>query len=1226
MDAESFTPRVLPRGRVSFPVIELSRYAFESLRTDEEFNLYRSRRNVGLSSFAKATEDKSAEAREDVGSASLVPGPPDEEGPSSVLVLTPVLQQAKPGTIKRLEHEYSLRDQLDPDWAVRPLTLIRRHGRPVLVCEDPGGESLSHFVGQPMEIPRFLRLAIRLTAGLSKLHSRGLIHKDIKPANILVDPAIGAVWLTGFGIASRLPRERQMIEPAEVIAGTLAYMAPEQTGRMNRSIDSRSDLYSVGVTFYEMLTGVLPFQASDPLELIHCHIARRPAPPCERLPEIPTILSAIVMKLLEKTGEERYQTAAGLEADLKRCLAEWEPNQRIAPFQLGSDDIPDQLRIPEKLYGRDVECQILLNAFDRVVSSGIPELVLVSGYSGIGKSSVVNELHKAIVLPRGIFISGKFDQQKQDVPYATLAQAFAGLVRQILAQSEEEVSCWRNAIAEAAGPNGQLLVNLIPELELVIGPQLPLPEIAPHEAQNRFDTVLRRFIAAFAQKEHPLALFLDDLQWLDTASLKLLQQLVTHEDVSYLLLIGAYRSNEITPSHPLRLTLNQLRETEAIIHEILLLPLTIDDVTHLVADSLRCKPEQVRAMAELVHEKSGGNPFFAIQFLTALADEHLLQFDSSLGHWTWDLERSFSKNYTDNVVDLMVEKLNRLPKRTQEILKMLACLGNQAESTTLQLVHSGSEPLHADLWDAIRAGFVLSSGGFYKFLHDRVQEAAYSLITEDQRPGVHLRIGQLLLAHTRSDQLEEKIFEIVNQLNRGAALIGSPEQKLRLADLNLIAGRRAKASAAYDSALNYFSFGAEIAGSDIWENRRELAYQLGYERAESEFLNRNFTEALSQFHALLAHAGTKLEKANIYRVMVDIYTTTVEIDKAIICGLEALRLFGINIPAHPDREDVAAEYDTIWKNLDDRSIGDLINLPLMTEAEMKAAMALLVILFAPCIATDRNLLLLCCCRMVNMSIRHGNSDGSVMAYGYLGMNLGPFFGNYRQGFEFGRLGHDLAEQRGFVAYRAKVNFIIGAFISFWHQPLETSIEHLRTAFKTAVAEGDLNFASYSCDHLVSQTLVAGEPLDEVYRKSEPLLDFTRRSQFDPSSQIIIRTQRFVDAMRGRTNTINSLSSADFDQAAYEQFMDQYGWPSVTCIYYIMKLQLHVMCGDYEGAISARGKAKRLLWTSLGMIHEAEYWFYSALSLAGYCEKAAPELRQECFEELIVCQKKIDEWA
>jgi len=596
-------------------------------------------------------------------------------------------------------------------------------------------------------------------------------------------------------------------------------------------------------------------------------------------------------------------------------------------------------------------------------------------------------------------------------------------------------------------------------------------------------------------------------------------------------------------------------------HEILLGALTIADVTHLIADTLRCKPELVRPLAGLVHEKSGGNPFFAIQFLTALADEHLLKFDSSLGRWTWDLERSFSKNYTDNVVDLMMGKLNRLPERTQEVLKLLACLGNQAEVTTLQLVHSDSEPLHADLWDAIRAGFVLSSGGFYKFLHDRVQEAAYSSIAEDRRPGIHLRIGQLLLAHTRSDELEEKIFEIVNQLNRGAALIGSPEQKLQLAELNLIAGTRAKASAAYDSALNYFSVGAELAGSGIWENRHELAFQLGYERAESEFLNRDFTEALSQFHALLSHAGTKLEKANIYRAMIDIYTTTVEIEKAITCGLEALRLFGINVPAHPDREDVAAEYDAIWKNLGDRSIGDLINLPLMTEAEMKAGMALLVILFAPCIATDRNLLLLCCCRMVNMSIRHGNSDGAVMAYGYLGMNLGPFFGNYRQGFQFGKLGHDLVEQRGFIAYRAKVNFIIGAFISFWRQPLEKSIEHLRTAFKTAAAEGDLNFASYSCDHIVSQTLVAGEPLDEVYRKSEPLLDFTRRSQFDPSSQIIIRTQRFVHAMWGRTETITSLSSADFDQAAYEQFMDRYGWPSVTCIYYIMKLQLHVMCGD-----------------------------------------------------------------
>ncbi len=695
-------------------MIELSRYVFETLRKDGEFALYRGRRDEEL---------------------------------SAVLIVAPISEYPALKNIKRLEDEYSLRDELGPDWAVRPLALTRHEGRTTLVLEDSGGELLEGVLGQPMELSRFLRFGVGLTAALGKLHQRDLIHKDIKPANILVNSRTFAVWLTGFGIASRVPRERQSPEPPEVIAGTLAYMAPEQTGRMNRSIDSRSDLYSLGITFYEMLTGVLPFKASDPMEWIHCHVARQPPSLSERLERIPESISALVMKLLAKTAEERYQTAAGVEADLRRCLAEWESLGEIETFPLGKDDVPDRLLIPEKLYGRDPECKALLAAFDRIVASGIPELVLVSGYSGIGKSSVVNELHKAIVLPRGIFISGKFDQHRRDIPYSTFAQAFRGLVRQILSKSEGEVNQWRDAMLGAVGTNGQLVVNLIPELELLIGKQSPLPELTPQEAQNRFDAVLRRFIGAFARKEHPLALFLDDLQWMDPASLKLLEQLVTHPEIRHLLVIGAYRDNEVTADHPLTLTLDAIRRTQATLIEIVLQPLSLEDVNQVLGDALRCEAAQAKALAELLQEKTGGNPFFAIQFLGALAEEHLLEFDACAALWRWDVERIRAKAFTDNVVDLMVGKLQRLSRATQEALKQLACLGNSAEMATLTTVLGDSqEEAGAALFEAIQAGLVLRVGTSYKFLHDRVQEAAYALVPEDERVRLHLRIGRRLIS------------------------------------------------------------------------------------------------------------------------------------------------------------------------------------------------------------------------------------------------------------------------------------------------------------------------------------------------------------------------------------------------------------------------------------------------------------------------------------------------
>src|ERR1700687_2143711 len=555
---------------------------------------------------------------------------------TSVLAVLPAAEHPTPATLDRLAREYGLKDELDGAWAVRPLELVRERGRTMLVLEDTGSEPLHRVLGPPMEVRSFLSLAISIAAALTQVHRRGLVHKDIKPANILVNRTTGEVKLTGFGIASRLPRERQAPAPPESIAGTLAYMAPEQTGRMNRSIDVRSDLYALGVTLYQMLTGSLPFTAADPMEWVHCHIARKPVPPSERLETVPAAVSALILKLLAKSAEERYQTAAGLERDLRRCLAAWETQHRIQAFPLGRHDTPDRLLIPEKLYGREREIETLLAAFGRVVTSGRRELVLVSGYSGIGKSAVVNELHKALVPRRGLFASGKFDQYKRDIPYATLGQDFQSLVRSLLTRSEAELGRWRDALREALDLNGQLIVNLVPELQLVIGKQPPVADLPPQDAQNRFQMVFRNFLGVFARKEHPLALFLDDLQWLDAATLDLLEHLVTHPEVSHLLLVGAYRDNEVSPSHPLLRTLEAIRKAGARVQEISLAPLIREDLERLIADTLSCTPGRAAPLARLVHEKTGGNPFFAIQFISALAEEGLLRFDHDATRWRWE--------------------------------------------------------------------------------------------------------------------------------------------------------------------------------------------------------------------------------------------------------------------------------------------------------------------------------------------------------------------------------------------------------------------------------------------------------------------------------------------------------------------------------------------------------------------------------------------------------------
>ncbi|MDB6043847.1 MAG: multi-sensor signal transduction multi-kinase [Gammaproteobacteria bacterium] len=1146
-------------------------------------------------------------------------------GESLAPILLVTAEETSLAGLKRLEHEYALRAELDVAWAARPVALSRYHGHLTLVLEDPGGEPLDRQLGRPLEISEFLRIAIPLTVALRRVHERGLIHKDIKPANVLVNVASGRVWLTGFGIAAHVPRERQAAEAPEVIAGTLAYMAPEQTGRMNRSIDARSDLYSLGVTFYEMLTGTLPFSAADPMEWVHCHIARQPTPPGERA-LIPGRMSAIVMKLLAKTAEERYQSAAGVEADLRKCLAAWESGARIDPFPLATQDALDRLLIPERLYGRERETEALLTSFDRVVADGTPELVLVSGYSGIGKSSVVHELHKVLVPPRGLFASGKFDQYQRNIPYATLAQAFKSVVRSLLGRSEVELRCWREALREAVGPNGQLIVNLIPELELVIGPQRPVPDLPPRDAQNRFRMVFRHFLGVFARREHPLALFLDDLQWLDAATLDLLEHLITHSEVRHLLLVGAYRDNEVGPAHPLMRTLEAIRKTDARMREIVLAPLRLEDVDRLVADALHCELARAQPLAQLVQGKTGGNPFFAIQFFSALAEEGLLAFDPGARAWQWDMDRIRARNYSDNVVDLMAEKLKRLSPTTQEVLEQFACLGNVAAIDILTLVHGSSEATtHAALWEAVQAGLVFRLDSTYKFLHDRIQQAAYSLIPQERRADVHLALGRVLMASMTADQLAEHLFDVANQLNRGNAPFIDRNEKTQVATLDLRAGRKAKASAAYASACAYLAAGVALLDERDWGRQYELTFSLGLERAECELLSGHFDKAEQLIGELLPRAASKVDQAAVYQVKVLLHTVKSENPQAVASALTCLRLFGIDLPAHPTVEQVQAEYETVWQTLNGRPIESLIDLPLMTDPELRAAMQVLSVLSSPAYFTDFHLFCLQVCRMVSISMQHGTSGASAHAYSYCGFMLGLVFHRYAEGYRFAKLACDLVEKHGFIAYGAKVYHAMG-LVGFWTQPIGSAIDFMRAAFRTATETGDLTTACYSVHRSVTSLLLRNDPLDDVWRESERALDFAREAKYDDVADIIRSQQRFIATMQGRTTTFSSFSDSQFDEAAFEAQLTGERMALMICWYWILKLKARFLSGDYAEALAAADKAKPLLSASAAQIQLLDYFYYAALTVASCYERASADKQQGWRELLRTHQEQLREWG
>ncbi|MDB5763298.1 MAG: hypothetical protein JWQ21_2293, partial [Herminiimonas sp.] len=847
------------------------------------------------------------------------------------LLKVPITKHTLPAQWSRFQREYDALQSQDIPGLIKSIALVNDNGQPAMVLEHVAGESLESVLNRRrLDLPTCVRLASELAGILAGLHAAHIIHRDIRPVNFMLDTQ-QQLRLPDLSLAAFDMQEVAM--PGNDLPGDWAYVSPEQTGRMHRPLDYRTDFYSLGITLYRMLTGRLPFAAGDPLEWTHCHIARSPPSPRDSAPEVPQPVSDIVMRLLAKLPEDRYQSARGLQADLDRCLAQWQTSGRIESFPLGLYDVSDYFHIPHKLYGRDQETAALHAAFRRMAATGQPALVTVSGYSGIGKSSLVHELQRPIVHERGYFISGKFDQYQRDIPYATITQAFRELVQQLLAESEARIAGWRQQMQAAVGANGRLIVEVLPQVELIIGPQAPVPALPPTEAQHRLRMVFRQFIAVFTSNEHPLVLFLDDLQWIDAASLTLIEHLLTHPDTRYLLLIGAYRDNEVGAAHPLVTSIDAIRQGGAAVTDIGLAPLAVAHLNQLMADTLHAPPVSCEPLTRMVCERTEGNPFFFTQFLDALHTEGLLQHDAQHRAWQWDLDQIKAKDFADNVVDLMVGKLRQLPAHAQEALQLAACLGNKFDLRHLALV-SGQAEVEQHLAAAMRERLIVRTDGSGKFLHDRIQQAAYSLIPEEQRTEVHLRIGRVLLAGMAADELAAHLFDVANQFNRGAALLAERDEKAQVAAIDLRAGRKAKASAAYASACTYLAAGMALLDDSDWACRYELIFSLWLERAECEFLSGNFEVAELLIAELLLRSASKTDKAAAYHLQVEICEVKSENRRAVDNALKCLRLFDIEMSAQPSRGQVQAEYEKLGQNLGERTIESLIDLPLMSNPEM----------------------------------------------------------------------------------------------------------------------------------------------------------------------------------------------------------------------------------------------------------------------------------------------------
>ncbi|NQE32790.1 trifunctional serine/threonine-protein kinase/ATP-binding protein/sensor histidine kinase [Microcoleus asticus] len=1163
-------------------------------------------------------------------------------------------------------NQYIIAKNLELPGSVKAYSLETYQNHYALVMEDFGGISLSSYLAnlasasnEPLEglpVNEFLPVAIQIANALDGLYRHRVIHKDLKPANILINPVSKEVKLIDFSIASLLPRETQEIQNPNVLEGTLPYISPEQTGRMNRGIDYRTDFYSLGVTFYELLTGKLPFQTDDPMDLVHCHLAKQPLAASRVNNSVPSVLSEIVSKLMAKNAEGRYQSALGLKYDLETCLSQWQETGALTNFKIGQRDLCDRFIIPEKLYGRESEVFSLLAAFDRV-SAGSTEMMLVAGFSGIGKTAVVNEVHKPIVRQRGYFIKGKFDQFQRNLPFSAFVQAFRDLMGQLLSETDAKVEQCRLEILAALGDSVGAIIEVIPELERIIGPQPPVPELSGSAAQNRFNLLFEKFIKVFTTKEHPLVIFLDDLQWADSASLKLIQLLMSATEHRYLLLIGAYRDNEVFPAHPLMLTLSEIQKTEAKVNTITLAPLARTDVNSLVADTLTCSTALALPLTELVYQKTKGNPFFSTQFLKSLHEDGLIEFNCEARYWQCDISRVRTLALTDDVVEFMALQLRKLPSKTQSVLKLAACIGNQFDLATLAIVDENSPVETASaLWKALQEGLILPISEIYKFyqaegnsesvigngqefdhlsithdqlpkykfLHDRVQQAAYSLIPDDQKQATHYQIGQLLLQQISAEAREDRIFEIVNQLNHGTALITQPTQRQELAQLNLIACRKAKTSTAYQAAHEYATVGLSLLGENTWQQQYEMTLALYELAAEVAMLNGNF-EAMEQFIDIVIQQARSLpKKVNVYCIRIQSHISQSKLTSAIAIAQPVLQQLGVTFPETPTPSDIQQEIQQIEELIGEREIADLVHLPEMTDAEKLGTLKIINIIIPAAYLTGSALYPLLNSLSVKLSIQYGNTSTSALGYATYGNILCNFL-QIDTGSQFGSLALQIISKLDAKASKTDVLMILGIFIVPRKSHIKETLPLLQEGYTSALEFGNLVLAGYNghtfClnSFWCSQSLATLE--QDICAYCHSLMQL---NQLTTANYCRIYWQPVLNLL-GFAEHTTLLSGKALEETEFLQQLESANDGYGLYIFHLYKLMLCFLFGEIEPAKNHAIEVRRYFMAGAGLVTEPVFYLYdSLLTLA----QLNPQLdaASEALDGVIENQTKLQQWA
>ncbi len=1147
--------------------------------------------------------------------------------------------------ILRFENELKILRSLDSEGVLKVIDYEEYCQKRVIVFENFEGEPIGNIISEKgIPIGEFLQLAIQITEILARIHDAKIIHKDVSPSNILLNQLTGEIRIIDFGSSTSLSREIPSVLSPNFFEGTLSYISPEQTGRMNRLIDYRTDFYSLGATLYHLLMGTPPFESDDPLELIHAHIAKIPIAPHAIDKSIPTSVSEIIMKLLAKNAEDRYQTCRGLITDLENCRHQWKMFGKIEPFTPAQKDFSGRLQPFQKLYGLEDEIDFLIGEFEEV-NKGKNKLIFIAGYSGIGKTSLVREIHRPIALRKGFFISGKFDQLQKDMPYHALAEALKELVQYFLTESDEKVQFWKIKLLDALGPNAQIVIDLIPELEIIIGPQPPIPVFGPAETQNRFNLVFQNFIKVFCEPEHPLVIFLDDLQWADSASLKLVQLLAADRKIKHLLIIGAYRDNELEQSNPLVNLFNTL-QSEGIEYSLLnLRPLESKHIHQWISETLCAPQDQILGLVDLVLQKTGGNPFFTAMFLNSLYAEKHLKFDFENQIWQWNLSQIQQLNITDNVADLLTKKIRRFSDDTLQLLKISSCVGNQFLIETLSAISDKSlGECTKLLQEPITEGILMPVGESYfpmkqackqspervsnifRFSHDKIRDFIYSMIEPEYCKTIHFKVGQYLFENTPLNRQPLIIFEIVNQLNLGSDLVSSDEKRIELALLNLKAGKKAKASAAYESALDYFQAGIKILPETQWNDHYEITLSLYIGAAESSYLSGRYDHMENFSCAVLKKAGNLLDQIKVFEIKIQALNAQYKLKEAISTARYALELLGVKIPKRVNNRHITMKYVMTRLMIAGKKVENLSKYAQMRDPSRLAAMRIMMSVITPAYFADPLFLRFIVLKMVQYSLKYGNASESTVSYSFYGMILCGIIGDINVGHSFGTLALELIQRSGTNAFRARTNVMVYAFIHHWKAHLQETIEPFEQAYRAGLETGDLEYASFSMFFLSFYSFVSGKKLyqveDLMVKNSDAIKHLKHESAFHMHE---IYRQTIVN-LQGKSSNPWNLTGDIYDE---NQMIDTHlranDRTTLVNLYY-NKLLLSYLFERYDYAVESGDMAEKYLDSAPGVFGVTLINFFSSLSQLALYEKSSTAKKGKIKHKVTINQKKMKKWA